>query len=126
LFDHIGGVNTLLYTLSNAGCVVTVQVRSPDAVCATIEKHKVEVLPTSPTFINLLLLSEGYSRHDLSSLRLVTYGTEVMHESTLRRFHGLFPSIRLQQTYGLSEIGILRSKSKSSDSLWVKIGGGGL
>ena len=29
------------------------------------------------------------------------------------------------QTYGLSEIGILRSKSKSSDSLWVKIGGEG-
>ena len=125
LFDHLGGINTLLYTLSNAGCVITVQERSPDAICAAIEKHKVEVLPTSPTFINLLLLSEAYSRHDLSSLRLVTYGTEVMPESTLRQFHELFPSIRLQQTYGLSEIGVLRSKSKSSDSLWVKIGGEG-
>ena len=125
LFDHLGGINTLLYTLSNAGCVITVQERSPDAICAAIEKHKVEVLPTSPTFINLLLLSEAYSRHDLSSLRLVTYGTEVMPESTLRRLHDLFPSIRLQQTYGLSEIGVLRSKSKSSDSLWVKIGGEG-
>jgi acyl-CoA synthetase (AMP-forming)/AMP-acid ligase II len=31
----------------------------------------------------------------------------------------------LQQTYGLSEIGILRSKSKSSDSLWVRLGGEG-
>jgi len=48
-----------------------------------------------------------------------------MPESTLRRFHGLFPNITLQQTYGLSEVGILRSKSKSSDSLWVKLGGEG-
>lgn len=32
LFDHIGGVNTLLYTLSNAGCVVTLEARTPDAV----------------------------------------------------------------------------------------------
>ncbi len=55
----------------------------------------------------------------------MTYGTEVMPESTLQRFHQLFPEIRLLQTYGLSEVGILRSKSKSSDSLWVKIGGEG-
>ena len=124
LFDHIGGVNTLFYTLSNAGCVITVQDRSPDSVCAAIEKHKVEVLPTSPTFINLLLLGETYHYYDLSSLELVTYGTEVMPESTLKRFRSIFPAILLQQTYGLSEVGILSSKSKSSDSLWVKVGGG--
>jgi acyl-CoA synthetase (AMP-forming)/AMP-acid ligase II len=46
-----------------------------------------------------------------------------MQESTLKRFHELFPNIRLQQTYGLSEVGVLRSKSKGSDSLWVKVGG---
>ncbi len=125
LFDHIGGVNTLLYNLSNAGCVIALQDRSPDAVCAAIERHRGQLLPTSPTFINLVLLSEAYKRHDLSSLELVTYGTEVMPESTLQRFHQLFPEIRLLQTYGLSEVGILRSKSKSSDSLWVKIGGEG-
>ncbi len=103
LFDHIGGINTLLYSLSNAGCVITVQERLPDVVCAAIEKHKVQLLPTSPTFINLLLVSGAHRRHDLSSLELVTYGTEVMPESTLKHFHELFPKIRLLQTYGLSE-----------------------
>lgn len=124
-FDHIGGVNTLLYNLSNAGCVITVRERSPDAVCAAIEEHEAQILPTSPTFINLLLLSEAYRRHDLSSLELITYGTEVMPENTLRRLNELFPDVRLLQTYGLSEVGILRSKSESSDSLWVKVGGEG-
>jgi acyl-CoA synthetase (AMP-forming)/AMP-acid ligase II len=125
LFDHIGGINTLLYSLSNAGCIVTVQERLPDVVCAAIAKHKVQLLPTSPTFINLLLVSEAYRRHDLSSVQLITYGTEVMPESTLKRFHELYPQIRLLQTYGLSEVGILRSVSRASDSLWVKIGGEG-
>jgi len=125
LFDHIGGVNTLLYVLSNAGCVVTVPSRSPEVVCAAIEKHRVQLLPTSPTFINLLLASEAYEHHDLSSLEMVTYGTEVMPESTLERFHRRFPRVRLLQTYGLSEVGILRSQSKSADSLWVKVGGDG-
>jgi long-chain acyl-CoA synthetase len=125
LYDHIGGVNTMLYTLANAGCIVTVGERTPDEVLRAVEKYRVELLPTSPTFINLILLSEAYRRHDLSSLKTITYGTEPMSETTLRRAHELFPQVSLLQTYGLSEVGILRSKSKSSDSLWVKIGGEG-
>jgi long-chain acyl-CoA synthetase len=125
LFDHIGGVNTMLYSLSNGGCLITLRDRNPDAVLQAVEKHRADLLPTSPTFINLLLLSEAYKRHDLKTLKTVTYGTEPMPESTLKRFHELFPHIALQQTYGLSELGILRSKSKSSDSLWVKVGGEG-
>jgi acyl-CoA synthetase (AMP-forming)/AMP-acid ligase II len=125
LFDHIGGINTLLYVLSNAGCVVTVEDRHPEIVCAAIEKHRVEVLPTTPTFLHLLLLSDAWRRHDLSSLKLITYGTEVMVENTLRRIREALPHVELQQTYGLSELGILRSKSRSADSLWVKIGGEG-
>ena len=124
-FDHGGGINTLFYNLSNAGCVIAVADRSPDAVCAAIEKHRAQLLPTSPTFINLLLLSEAYKRYDLSSLQLVTYGTEVMPESTLKRFHELFPDVGLLQTYGLTEVGALRTKSRAVDSLWVKVGGEG-
>jgi acyl-coenzyme A synthetase/AMP-(fatty) acid ligase len=125
LFDHIGGVNTMLYALSNGGCLIAVSTRSPDGVLRAIEKHRADLLPASPTFINLILLSEAYTRYDLKTLQTVTYGTEPMPASTLQRFHQLFPHLTLQQTYGLSEVGILRSKSKSSDSLWVKIGGEG-
>ncbi len=125
LFDHIGGFNTLLYNLSNTGCVVTVPDRRPETICRAVQEHGVELLPTSPTFLNLLLVSEAYRQYDLSSLKMVTYGTEVMPEATLKRFHALFPEVKLLQTYGLSEVGILRSKSKSSDSLWVKVGGEG-
>ena len=123
LYDHIGGVNTMLYTLVNTGCMVVVAERSPDCVLQAIEKYRVDLLPTSPTFLNLLLLSEAYKKYDLSSLRLITYGTEPMPASTLQRMHALFPDISLRQTYGLSEVGILRSKSRDSDSLWVKVGG---
>jgi len=125
LYDHIGGVNTLLYTLSNGGCVITVEDRDPDAVLSTVERHGAELLPTSPTFLNLVLLSEAWTRYDLKSLRTITYGTEPMPESTLRRIHEVIPRANLQQTYGLSEVGILRSKSEGSNSLWVKVGGDG-
>ncbi len=123
--DHIGGVNTLLYTLSNGGAVVAPADRSPGTVAATIERHHVELLPTSPTFLNLLLLSGEHERRDLSSLQLITYGTEAMPESTLRKVGAAFPNAKLQQTYGLTELGILRSQSRGSDSLWVRVGGEG-
>ncbi|MBU4349675.1 fatty acid--CoA ligase family protein, partial [bacterium] len=97
--------------------------RSPDKVCEFIEKYKIELLPTTPTFINLILMSHAYNKYNLSSLKIVSYGTETMPESTLKFFHDLFPKIILKQTYGLTELGVMRTKSKSSDSLWLKVGG---
>ncbi|MGA2589614.1 MAG: long-chain fatty acid--CoA ligase [Bryobacteraceae bacterium] len=125
MIDHIGGINTLLHVLSNAGTVVVSPSRDPHVVCATIAAQKVELLPTSPTFLNLLVLSEAYNHYDLSSLKLITYGTEMMPKHTLERISELLPHVTLQQTYGLSEVGILRSKSERSDSLWVRVGGEG-
>ena len=123
--DHIGGLNTLFYTLSNSGTVVVAPSRMPDDVCETIARHRVELLPTSPTFLNLLLLSEAHQRHDLSSLKLITYGTEPMPELTLQKIHAIFPQVGLLQTYGMSELGILRSRSRGPNSLWMRVGGEG-
>ncbi len=123
--DHIGGVNTLFYTLSNGGAVVIPQDRSPALVAEAIARHRVQLLPTSPTFLNLLLLSGEWERQDLSSLELITYGTETMPESTLKKVAEAFPKAKLLQTYGLTELGILRSQSRGSDSLWVRVGGEG-
>ena len=123
LFDHIGGFNTLFYTLANLGCIVVPENRSVTKVCEAIEKHRVELLPTSPSFLNLLLLGNADDSFDLSSIQLVTYGTEVMSERTLKLANAAFPGARFQQTYGLTELGILRSKSASNQSLMVKVGG---
>ncbi|WP_316520089.1 class I adenylate-forming enzyme family protein [Kitasatospora brasiliensis] len=122
--DHIGGINTLLHTLVHGGAVVTVAERTPDSVFGAIEAHRVEVLPTTPTFLTMALVSGACRKYDASSLRLVSYGTEPMPEQTLRAFHEALPGIRLKQTYGLSELGILPTKSKDDSSLWVKLGSG--
>ncbi|MBE9142473.1 ANL family adenylate-forming protein [Planktothrix mougeotii] len=125
LFDHIGGINTLLHILANGGCAVIPLDHSCETVASAIAQYRVQVLPTSPTFLTLLLLSGVHQRYDLSSLEIITYGTEVMPESVLSSLNQLFPQIRFHQTYGLTELGIMRSKSRSSDSLWFKVGGEG-
>jgi long-chain acyl-CoA synthetase len=125
LFDHWGGLNTLFHILSNGGTVVVLENRTPDYVCELIEKYKAELLPTSPTFLNMLVLSRAYERHSLKSLKVISYGAEPMPESLLKHLNTLFPDIKLQQTYGLIELGVMRSQSQNNGSLWVKIGGEG-
>jgi len=124
LFDHIGGVDTLFNTLANGGTLVTTSARDPDAVCAAIAAHRVHTLPASPTFLNLMLLSQAHLRHDLSSLQVVAYGTEPMPEPLLARLAAALPHTKLVQTYGLSELGVLRTKSREG-SLFVKFSGEG-
>jgi len=125
MIDHFGGINTILAITANLGTVVTVSNRSVASVCSAIERHKVELLPTTPSFLTLLMVSKLHHIYDLSSLKLITYGTEVMPQSTLDRVGKAFPNVKLQQTYGLSEVGVLHSQSRSDGSLWVRIGGDG-
>jgi len=123
LFDHWGGLNTMFHILSNGGVVIATKDRNPENICKLIEKHKIELLPASPTFLNLMLLSGVYKNYDLNSLKIISYGTEPMSEGTLKRLKIIFPEVKLLQTYGLIELGVMRSKSEKDDSLWVKVGG---
>lgn len=125
MIDHFGGINTILGITSSLGTVVTVADRSVANICAAIEKYKVELLPATPSFLTLMMASQLQSKYDLSSLKRITYGTEVMPQSTLDRARSLFPGVDLLQTYGLSEVGVLRSQSREDGSLWVRVGGEG-
>lgn len=123
--DHLGGINTLLYVLSNGGTVISLKDRSPAAIGEAVERYKIELLPVTPSFLNLFIVSEEFRKWDLSSLKIISYGTEVMPPATLEKVKTLFPTVGLQQTYGLSELGVLRTKSRDDGSLWVKVGGEG-
>lgn len=125
MIDHFGGINTLLAIVSSLGTVVTVSDRSAAAVCSAIERYKVELLPATPSFLTMLLASGVYRSFDLSSLKRITYGTEAMPPSTLLKLQAIFPNVILQQTYGLSEVGVLHSRSRDDGSVWMHIGGEG-
>jgi acyl-CoA synthetase (AMP-forming)/AMP-acid ligase II len=125
MFDHFGGLNTLLSSAAYGGVAVCLPSRNPNVVCSIIENSQATLLPTTPTFLNLMLASGAHRGADLSSVKLITYGTEVMPEATLTRVCAAFPNAEVKQTYGLSELGVLRSKSEDKGSTWVKIGGDG-
>jgi len=121
MFDHIGGLNTLLNSLFMGAKIIIPNTRDADEVASLIEKHKVNILPASPTFLNLMLISETPKRYDLSSLKMITYGTEPMPESLLKRLKASFQRTRFLQTFGTSETGIAQTSSRSSTSLDIRL-----
>ena len=126
LFDHIGGINTLLHTLFNKGVVVAPEARTVDATLKTCRKYEIEVLPTTPTFLRMMLMSGAVPNKVPSCLRVITYGTEQMDQSTLDELCQLLPNVDFRQTYGMSELGIVRVKSEARNSLFMKVGGEGM
>ena len=119
-FDHIGGLNTLFGCLASGSLLVVPSDRSPGEVAAAMARHRVAVLPASPTFLGLLLASGEHRRHDLSALRLISYGTEPMSEALLARAREAFPGVRFLQTFGTSETGIARTESPDPASTFVR------
>lgn len=126
LFDHIGGLNTLFHTVYSGGLIVRTAERTPEAVCEIIERHQIELLPTTPTFLRMLALSDSLKNANLASLKLITYGTERMDEGTLKYLAHSLPEVDFRQTYGMSELGILRVKNRKRDELWIQVGGEGV
>ncbi len=123
LFDHIGGINTFFYSFFAGSKIVFPEDRSPQYIWDLIDKEKVELLPTSPTFLRLSKASVNFDLLKLESLKLVTFGTELMEEPLLNWYIDNFNSVEFRQTYGLTELGILKIKNESPKSLYITIGG---
>ena len=126
LFDHIGGLNTLLHTLFNKGTVVAPKSRSVKDILATCAEHEIEVLPTTPTFLRMMLMSGLIPDSVPETLRIITYGTERMDQPTLDALCEFLPNVDFRQTFGMSELGIVRVKSEARNSLFMKVGGEGV
>ena len=107
-FDHIGGLDMAWRALAGQQVLVAPPaVLTPETVAATIARHRVEVMPATPSFLNLLLLSGATFSHDLSSLRVVPYGAEPMPAGLLRRLEAAWPEVRFVERFGTSETGTL-------------------
>ena len=121
-FEHIGGLNTLFGGLAARAPVIVPASSAPEVVAEAISRYHAAILPATPTFLNLLLVSGAAASRDLSSLRVITYGTEPMLESLLARLKAAFPRVRFIQTFGTSETGITRTESPETGSTFLRFG----
>jgi acyl-CoA synthetase (AMP-forming)/AMP-acid ligase II len=122
--DHMAGLDSLFYALTSGGAVVVPETSDPAGICRAIAEHQAELLSATPSLLNLLWLSGCLARHDLSSLKIITYGAEVMPDVTLQRLRDALPNCRFIQKYGATEFGSPPTRSREDGSLWFKISPG--
>ncbi|MEK6748142.1 MAG: long-chain fatty acid--CoA ligase [Pseudomonadota bacterium] len=121
LFDHIGGLVTVLHALATHGSLVIPNARSPQEVGRCIEAFNVETLHVSPTLLNLAILTGVFLKWDTRSIRRIYYGSEPSSAVAIQRIRNALPHVELCQLYGMSEIGVLPCRNKDGDSAWMKV-----
>lgn len=121
LIDHIGGLDAAFRTLCAGSTLVIPEARTPDAAGRAIETHQVNILPASPTFLNLMLMQGVPGRYDCRSVEIIAYGAEAMPQALLSRLAQAFPEADLQQKFGTSETGAIRIESRDKGSLFFRI-----
>ena len=121
LADHIGGLDSAFRTLFAGSTIIVPESRTPTAAAKAIEVNRANILPASPTFLNLMLLAKVHEQFDLSSLEIIAYGAEAMPQAVLDKLAKVFPTTDLQQKFGTSETGAIRIRSKSKNNLSFSI-----
>lgn len=76
---------------------------TPGAIAASIERHRVTMAHWVPTMVKMVAESPEVEGYDLSSLRLLFYGSSPMPEEWIRAIRQRLPRSELYGGYGLTE-----------------------
>lgn len=99
---HSADLNGTICFLLGCGHVYVAQF-SPAGVFATIQRHRPTITNLVPTMVKMMAEDESAARFDLSSLRLIYYGSSPMPIEWLRAARERFPRTAWYQGYGLTE-----------------------
>ncbi len=102
-------------TIAGRPCVLLERF-SPEAVCAAIEQHRVTVLAAVSTQFVMMLNSPAFDAHDLSSLRVLFTGGEMVPYERALEFEQRSGRCRVLQFYGSNETGALSNTDLDDDA----------
>ncbi len=101
---HVTGLNTQLLAMVWAGgCTALLRQYKTDETIRLLAHHRATYFIAAPTILVLMLMSPRLAGHDLSSLRVISYGGGPIAPDTIRELKRRFPRARCVQVYGLTE-----------------------
>ena len=100
---HIADVTGVITITQLAGEHYFIPGFTPDAVLKSIESNKITDTILVPTMINMLVYNTEVKKHDLSSLRQISYGASPMPESVILKAMEVIPKCTFAHAYGQTE-----------------------
>ncbi len=99
---HSADLNGTICFLLGCGHVYLAQF-TPAAMFAAIERHRVTVTNLVPTMVKMMAEDPQAENFDVSTLRLIYYGSSPMPLEWLNAARARFPGVAWYQGYGLTE-----------------------
>ncbi|MEU8136983.1 acyl-CoA synthetase [Streptodolium elevatio] len=101
---HMAGFGTWLMASVMGIKQILLPFFEPKAVLEGVEKHRVTEIFLVPTMIQIVLDHPDFAKHDLGSIRFLSYGASPISDALLERTSQALPDARLCQAYGQTEL----------------------
>jgi acyl-CoA synthetase (AMP-forming)/AMP-acid ligase II len=100
---HIAGIQAMMSAIYGARTLVMQRQFDPKSWMELVEKEKVNRAMMVPTMLKQLLDHPDFTKHNLSSLKVITYGAAPMPLSVMKRALEAFPEVGFINAFGQTE-----------------------
>lgn len=100
---HVAGIQAMLAAIYGGRTLVMERQFDPKEWMELVEREKANRAMMVPTMLKQLLDHPDFGKHDLSSLRVITYGAAPMPIPVIRKALEVFPGVSFINAFGQTE-----------------------
>ena len=100
---HVAGIQAMMAAIYGGRTLVMERQFEPEEWMTLVETEKVNRAMMVPTMLKQLLDHENFKKHDLSSLKVITYGAAPMPLPVIRKALEEFPGVSFINAFGQTE-----------------------
>ena len=121
---HAGALGNLCAMLWGGVTSIFLEKFDPVRILEMIEKEKITRLGNPPTVYKMLLQVPNIKKYDLSSVKFLASGSEMMPDETRNQLKKIFPGAGIVENYGMTETcgGISTRREIFTDSKPYSVG----
>lgn len=100
---HVAGIQALLAAVYGGRTVVVMRQFEVTEWMETVQRERVNRAMLVPTMLKRVVDNPDYSKYDLASLRVITYGAAPMPFEVIKKAIELMPNVRFINAFGQTE-----------------------
>ena len=100
---HVAGIQAMMAAIYGGRTLVMERQFEPGEWMGLVETEKVNRAMMVPTMLKQLLDNPDFAKHDLSSLKVITYGAAPMPLEVIKRAVEVFPGVGFINAFGQTE-----------------------
>ena len=103
LFHVMALGNQFLPSIRTGGAAILMDKFNTSSFLELIEQERIDRITGSPSMLRLLLMDKDFKKYNLSSIRLISFGSAAMPPDTIEALKKAFPGVTLTNGFGLTE-----------------------